>query len=200
MPISSDTLEKLYLDQKRSISEVAKILDVSVHSVMYWMQRYCIPRRQRSEANYLKHNPNGEPFNIKLELPLEEEKLKSLALGLYWGEGNKTSSHAVRVTNSDPGVIKVFLEFLLKVCRVDRSKIGYYLQTFKDNDIEVARIYWSKSLGIEPSQINTCEPVPSLGHGSYKKINRFGIMTIGFFNTHLKKWIMDELGELGSVG
>lgn len=198
-PIPEIILQRLYLDEKKSLAEIASTLDVSVHKVTYWMWKYKITTRSISEAVYLKHNPGGEPFKIKADLTLEEEKLKSLSLGLYWGEGNKTSSHAVRVTNSDPGVINKFHEFLLNICQVRTDKIGYYLQTFKDNDMDKARHYWASNLKIDPNQIRTGKPVHSLGKGTYKKINRFGVMTIGFFNTHLKDWIMGELGKLGMV-
>lgn len=198
-PIPKETLRCLYLDEKKSLAEIATVLGVSVHKVTYWMQRYQIPRRKRFEANYLKHNPNGEPFVIKTELTIEEDKLKSLALGLYWGEGDKATSHAVRVTNSDPGVINKFHEFLLTICQARPDKIGYYLLTFKDNDVNKAKRYWANSLGIHPDNIRTCKPVHSLGKGTYRKISKFGVMTIGFFNTHLKNWIMAELGKLGLV-
>lgn len=192
-------LEELYIVQKQSLSETSKALGVSVHKVTYWMARYQIPRRSQSDSVYLKHNPNGEPFKIKATYSLEEEKLKHLALGIYWGEGNKINHRAVRVTNSDPGVIKQFKKFLIEICQVKIDKIGYYLQTFKDNDINKAKHYWADSLGISPEKIHTCKPVHSLGRGSYKKINEYGVMTIGFFNIHLKTWIMSQLGELGMV-
>lgn len=166
-PISENSLRELYLMQKKSLSEIAFILNVSVHKVRYWMEKYKIMTRCISDAAYLKHNPGGEPFKIKVDLTLEEEKSKSLALGLYWGEGNKVSSHAVRVTNSDPGVINRFYEFLLTICQVRPDKAG--------------------------------KPIHSLGKGTYRKISEHGVMTIGFFNTHLKTWIMRQLGELGMV-
>ena|SRR3989344_154979 len=198
-PISEISLRELYLMQKKSLSEIAFILNVSVHKVRYWMEKYKIMTRCISDAAYLKHNPGGEPFKIKVDLTLEEEKSKSLALGLYWGEGNKVSSHAVRVTNSDPGVINRFHEFLLTICQVRTDKIGYYLQTFKDNDVDNAKRYWANYLGINPEKILAGKPIHSLGKGTYKKICEHGVMTIGFFNTHLKAWIMRQLGELGMV-
>jgi hypothetical protein len=163
------------------------------------MRKYKIVTRSISDAVYLYHNPEGEPFEIKTVLTLEEEKLRSLALGLFWGEGNKASSHAVRITNSDPGVIRQFHKFLIEICQVKVEKIGYYLQTFKDNDMNSAKRHWASCLSINPEKIHTCNPVHSLGKGTYRKINRFGVMTIAFSNTHLKTWILVELGKLGMV-
>ncbi len=179
-PIPEDILRKLYIEQKKSLAGVASALSVSVHKVQYWMEKYEIMTRSISEAVYLKLNPDGEPFRVKLSLSLEEEKLKSMALGLYWGEGNKIARSGLRVTNSDPGVIKKFQEFLLSICQVRINKIGYYLQTFKDIDIDKAKHYWANSLSIDPNQIHTCKPVKSMGMGTYKKISEHGVMTIAF--------------------
>lgn len=199
IPIFKTVLQKQYLSQKYSLAEIAKNLGVSVHKVRYWMEKHGIVTRCISDAVYLKHNPEGEPFEIKAKLTLGEEKLKSLALGLYWGEGNKVTAHAVRVTNSDPGVIKCFRDFLIQICQVRANKIGYYLQIFKDNDVEQAKQYWASSLKIDPGQILAGKPIHSLGKGTYRKTSEYGVMTVGFFNIHLKAWIMQQLGELGMV-
>ncbi|TRZ47854.1 hypothetical protein D4S03_10950 [bacterium] len=196
IPTESE-LRELYVEKKLSLSEIATKLNFSVHKITYWMSSYKIPCRKRSEANYIKHNPDGEPFKIKTRLTRDEVKLKYMALGLYWGEGNKTTNYAVRVTNSDPGVIRQFMSYLIDICRIKEEKLGFYLQTFKDNDLVVARKYWGDSLGIDSQLIKTTKPIHSMGKGSYKKICKYGVMTIGFFNTHLKAYIMDELGKLG---
>ncbi len=127
----------------------------------------------------------------------DEIKLKYLALGLYWGEGNKTTNHAIRVTNSDPGVIKQFVRYLKIICQIREGKLCFYLQTFKDNDLVIAREFWGGMLDIEPSTIKTTNPIPSMGKGTYKKISKYGVMTVGFFNTHLKTYIMNELKKMG---
>ena len=190
-------LRELYLNKKQSLSEIAEILDFKTHKIIYWMDKYGIHRRKRNEANYIKANPDGEPFCIKKRLTRDEVKLKYLALGLYWGEGGKTKIHNVSLVNSDAGVVRQFRNFLLIICRVRQDKIKYYLQTFKDNDIEVAKLYWANSLGIEMSNINSSNPLHSMGKGTYKKICDYGVMNISFFNMHLKEYIMNELGKLG---
>jgi len=49
----------------------------------------------------IKYNPNGDPFEIKTNLDKGEQFLKGLGLGIYWGEGTKTSIHSLRVANTD---------------------------------------------------------------------------------------------------
>lgn len=192
-------LTALYIDEKLSLSEMSSKTNIKTHKIRYWMDKYGIKRRQRSDANYIKANPYGEPYKIKTKLTRQEVKLKYLALGLYWGEGSKTTIHGVKVTNSDPGVIKQFQKYLHKVCQVRDDKIRFYLQTFKDNNIDKAKNYWAKQMLIDPSRINTCNPIKSMGDGTYKKISSNGVMTIAFYNIHLRSYIMNELGKLGLI-
>ncbi len=193
-------LETLYLDKKNSLSDVAKILNISVHKVVYWMSQYQIPRRRQSEANYLKHNPKGDPFEIKSVLSLQEEKLKSLALGIYWGEGSKADDHVVKVANTDTVLVRLFRDFLTRICGVLPEKIHYYLQLFKDNPLFESKRYWATQLRIDENRILVSNSLPSLGTGSYRRINNHGVMSICFFNTKLKAYVLGELGALGYVG
>jgi len=194
---TENELNDLYSVKKQSLSEIGEILGFKQHKIIYWMDKYGIKRRSQSDSVYIKLNPLGDPYKIKNTLSLQEERLKSLALGIYWGEGNKTTSHAVRVTNSDPGVIRNFIYFLRTICSVKEEKIKYYLQTFKDNNIAKAKIYWSKELNVDPILIRTCTPIHSMGKGTYKNISMNGVMTVAFFNMHLKKYIMNELRKMG---
>ena len=194
---TENELRKLYINKKQSLSEISKILGYKTHKVVYWMGKYKISRRGRSEANYIKANPEGEPFKIRTRLTRSEGELKYLALGLYWGEGNKLKGYDVKVANTDFGVIKQFKKFLIDICQVNENKIKYYLQTFKDNDVVLAKDYWAKKLEIDPIFISSGKPTPSLGNGSYKKFSKYGVMSICFYNTHLKAYIMNELGKLG---
>ncbi|KKU33045.1 hypothetical protein A3K29_05085 [Candidatus Collierbacteria bacterium RIFOXYB2_FULL_46_14] len=129
---SAQELTILYCDKKLSLSEMAYTTNLKIHKILYWMDKYGIKRRHKSEANYLKANPNGEPFKIKSKLTKREIKLKYLALGLYWGEGNKATNHKNRVTNSDPGVIKISKNIYLSCAKY---KITKFIITFKHSRI-----------------------------------------------------------------
>ncbi|MBU3964305.1 hypothetical protein KJ591_00035 [Patescibacteria group bacterium] len=84
--IAKEKLEKLY-KSGLSIQGIVDKTDWSYHQVIYWMDKYNIHRRSRSEANYVKYNPNGDPFKIKENLTKNEVALKGLGLGIYWGDG-----------------------------------------------------------------------------------------------------------------
>ncbi len=178
------------------MSGISQKYKCSVHKVVYWMRRYKIARRTRSEANYLKYNPNGDPFNIKTELNSEEQFLKGLGMGIYWGEGAKTSDHSLRVANTDVGIIRAFRYFLLTICGLKRDKISYSLICFNDINPKLARNYWSKELGILPEKFGKITVIPKQGKGTYKRKSLFGVCTIQASNIKLRNWMMGELDLL----
>lgn len=193
--MDKDQLRNLYLSGK-SVSQVARTLNCSIHKVVYWMDVYGISRRSRSAAGYLQHNPNGDPFKIKRKLSPSEKFLKGVGLGIYWGEGTKTTKYSLRVANTDPAVIKVFREFLRHICLVREDKITYSIVSFNDTDPEVSRSYWSKQLGILPTKFGKITIIPKQGKGTYKKKSAFGVCTIQLSNIKLRSWVMGELENI----
>jgi len=193
--ISKFELEKLY-KSGMSMMEISERFKCSVHKIVYWMKKYEIARRSRSDANYIKYNPNGDPFEIKTNLDKGEQFLKGLGLGIYWGEGTKTSIHSLRVANTDVYVIKKFREFLLKVCNLNRDKITYSLICFNDAGPNAARDYWSKELGILPNKFGKITIIPKQGKGTYGHKSLYGVCTIHVNNMKIRNWMMSQLKAL----
>ena len=192
MDIGKNELRRLYTEG-RSMLEISEKYGCSMHKVAYWMKKYQIPRRSRSEANYLKYNPDGDPFKIKTNLTLEEQLLKGIGLGIYWGEGAKTNKYSLRVANTDAGIIRTFRQFLLKICGLKKGKATYSLVCFNDVNPDTARNYWSKELGILPDKFGKITIIPKQGKGTYKKKSKFGVCTIQVSNIKLRNWMMKEL-------
>jgi len=78
--IAKEQLERLY-SKGFSMMEIAGKIGHSPSGIKYWMDKLNIPRRSRSEATYVKRNPNGDPFKIKNKLNKNEILLKGLGLG-----------------------------------------------------------------------------------------------------------------------
>src|SRR3989344_8362211 len=190
-PLSKKKLQQFY-GQGNSLSEIATLFDCSVHKVIYWMQRYAIARRSRSDAAYIKLNPNGDPFFIQ---KVKSLFLYGLGLGIYWGEGTKVTG-LVRVTNSDPAMIKVFREFLIQICGVRDDKIHYSIVAFNDSHIPTVQSFWATYLKISPDKFGKIVQIPPQGKGSYKRKSQFGVCSISVGNIKLKHWIMQELEKI----
>ncbi len=179
-----------------SMFEISRKFECSVHKVVYWMKKFDIVRRDRSAAIYLKFNPNGDPFKIKSDLDPADEMLKGLGLGIYWGEGAKTSMHSLRVANTDVGIIKTFRKFLLEICQLNENKISYSLICFNDIDPILATSFWSKELGISPAKFGKITTISKQGKGTYKHKSIYGVCTIYAGNMKLRNWLMSELEKI----
>lgn len=193
------TLIELY-SKGMSFTGISNHLRCSIHKVAYWMRKYNIKRRSRSEAAYLQANPQGNPFHIHYPRTSSEYFLYGLGLGIYWGEGTKATNFAVRVTNSDPGIIKTFRKFLISICHIDITRVRYSIVAFNDSDIHTVQSYWSKQLKISPDRFGKIVQIPAQGKGTYKRKSQFGVCTITVSNTKLKAWIMGELKKVSMPG
>jgi len=191
--IPSKTQLKTLYDSGLSMMQISKKLKVSHSKIAYWMKQYNIPRRSIKKAAYIKHNPSGNPFKIKKIKLKKDYFIYALGMGIYWGEGNKADKYSVRVGTSDPTMILKFKEFLIKICKVQEKKLKYSLICFKNSSVKKAKHYWSKKLGIKPTQLGKITQIKSLGKGSYHKTSTYGVCTIYVFNIKLKKWILDQL-------
>lgn len=175
--------------------EIALILGCSTNKVVYWMDKYKIKRRTRSEATYIKRNPNGDPFLIKKIFRSEDMYLYGLGLGIFWGEGEKTSKNLVRVTNSDPYVLLAFSKFLRNLCGVKPEKMRYSLICFNDTHPTTALNYWLRSLKLSREKFGKIVQIPPQGKGRYKRKSSFGVCTLTVSNVKLKEWIINELSR-----
>lgn len=189
--LEKEQLEKLY-KSGYSAKDIADKLDYSESGIRYVMNKYSIPRRSISEAVYQKANPDGDPFRIKENLSPEEMKLLGLGLGIFWGEGNKRSNCSVRVGNSDPKLIKKFIEFLDKICGVKKEKLQFNLQIFSDLSENKVINFWMNKLDIKRPQFYKVIITPYKSLGTYTHKSIYGVITINFNNVKLKK-ILDEM-------
>lgn len=191
-PTTKKQLITLYQNGLSS-KKISKKLNISVNKVNYWLKKFEIPKRSISEAIYLKYNPNGNPFQIKKNLTNKELKLLGLGLGLYWGEGSKKNVSGVRLSNSDPKLIKKFIEFLVKICQVETDKIKFWLQIFDDTSPQKALKFWCKELNVQSKQFYKPTITPSRGLGTYKEKCKFGVITVMFNNVKLKKQLLSMI-------
>jgi len=165
------------------MAEIAQREHVSLNTVAYWMKKYNIKSRTRSDASYLKRHPNGDEFQVNNNYP----ELLSMGIGLYLGEGTK-SGHGVRFTNSDPKNIKIFLSFLYQVCGVQKEKIKAWINYFDDSDYKSVLDFWMQKTGIRAK--NFYKPFERKRKlGTYKKRSIYGTITILFDNKKLKDQI-----------
>ncbi len=177
------------------MQDIATILRCSLHTISYWMEKYQIPRRTHSDATYVKKNPNGDPFHFNEPKTPDEAKLFGLGIGLYWGEGTKASHSSVRLGNTDPALIEIFIKFLLKIFGIRKEDLKFGLQLFNDIDPGEALDFWVKKLNIEKDQINKPIITKSGSIGTYRKKSQYGVMTVMYHNKKLRDLLVDLVSK-----
>ena len=168
------------------MQEIATILKCSLHKVAYWMEKHALKTRSRSDATYLKRNPDGDPFSFRLPRNFEEAKLFGLGIGLYWGEGTKADRNSVRLGNTDQQLIKKFIQFLVTFFSIEKSDMRFYLQIFSDISPGVAMDFWIKKLTIQRSQFSKPVVTKSGSIGTYRKKSEYGVLTVMYHNKKLR--------------
>jgi len=114
-------------------------------------------RQKFRKLGFFKHQAAIELRNkiregAKLEIRnLSKKELKYIGAILYLGEGNKSQGE-VRLTNSDPRVIKLFIHWLKIICGVKPQDIQAEVHIYPDNNKDEVIQYWSKTTKIPKSQ------------------------------------------------
>lgn len=195
--ISKYILVKYYINEKKSSSEISKILNCSENQVNYWIKKFNIKKRTISDSVYVKNNPNGDPFTAVRDIDKINSFIYGLGLGLYWGEGNKRNKNSIRLGNTDPDLIKAFIVFLKEIYKIDSRKLSFGIQIFQDLDVEEVKSFWIKKLKIKSEQIFKKVTISKSGKlGSYKNKCKYGVVTVYFHNMKLKKIIDQKIEDI----
>ncbi len=194
--ITKQIIEQLYLREGRSVAYIAKKFSCSENKINYWAQKYGIKKRSISEAVYRYNNPKGDPFTVQSLVTAEDWFLYGLGIGLYWGEGNKANTHSVRLGNTDPGLIRKFLQFLNRVYRIDIKRLRFGLQIFTDIRSDEALRYWCRELTVSPLQFQKIVVTRSVQKGTYTKKAKYGVLTVYFSNVKLRDIIVSAITKL----
>jgi len=88
---------------------------------------------------------------------LSRRDVLMIGLALYWAEGHKRlivkdgkkrTYHPIALTNSDPGIVKIFIRFLRETFGVVPRDIKVELRLFEHQDAGRAIDFWSKATSI----------------------------------------------------
>jgi len=162
------------------------------------MDKYNLKRRSRSEATYVKRNPTGNPFTKRKGLNHQQIFLKALGLGFYWGEGTKADKYNVRICNSDPKFIQIFLRFLKEIYQIKEKRLRFALHLFDDIDPDKAINYWCKELHLNKRNFLKTQIIKLNRKGTYIKKSKYGVLTLIFYNKKLRDIINKEIEEIKS--
>jgi hypothetical protein len=194
--LSKEVLFDLYVNKKYSTSKISGIFNCSENKINYWLGKFKINKRTISEAIYQFKNPLGDPFNLNLPKTIEQGIIFGMGLGLYWGEGSKRGNGGVKLTNTDPRLIKKFIDFLEIIFNIDRKKLRFSLQIFKDISEQRVLNYWTRVLLVKKNQFYKVVHSKIRGEGTYKIKSEYGVVIVHFNNVKLKRIILDMIEKV----
>lgn len=141
---------------------------------------------------------------------ISRRELLLLGVALYWAEGFKRANrrngrsvtyHAVSFTNSDPGIIAVFVRFLREICAVDDRKIYLSLRIFPGQGEDQIKGYWSRVTGLPLSQFRKTYRGISISSSRKRPFNRLenGTLRIAVGDTLLFHKILGCIDALSAI-
>lgn len=195
----------------KSYKEITDILGVPKSTLSNWLSPHKWSRNieqslreqsvKKSRVRIKKLNKiRGQALKelyLQAEKEAEEEfadlkyhPLFTSVMMLYWGEGDRKTRHAVRIGNTDPRMLRLFVLFLRDICSVPEKKIKAHVLIYKDLDREEMKQFWSKTLRIPLERFTKCTILPSRHK---KKKSPYGVGVVVCTSTYLKvkikKWL-----------
>ncbi len=81
----------------------------------------------------------------------KKEPLFWAGLMLYAGEGDRKSPHQIRISNCEPYIHRIAVDFICKYLLLSRENFRYSLIIYPDNNPNECIEQWSQELGVEES-------------------------------------------------
>ncbi|MBI2635029.1 MAG: helix-turn-helix domain-containing protein [Parcubacteria group bacterium] len=179
--------------QGKSYSKISKELNVPKSTLSAWLSdinwsrfikigltrraNYIARKRLRSYNKKQKIFWEAWRAQARQQARSSFPKLKSNPLFIsgimiYWGEGDsKIENSNVRISNTNPDMIRVFNLFLRIICKVPKEKIKMAMILYPDLNEIKCKNFWSKTSGVPKGQfiktqfIRGKHPTKRLTHG-----------------------------------
>jgi len=182
-----------------TLQEIADELGVAKGSVSVWVRDVDFEPRPRNRGH-----PAGpkHPMRLKKEAEIErcrleaeewatsltDRDLEMFVLGLYAGEGSKTSGE-VSMANTNPAYLRLFVRWIRSRFDIDEARMRGVLYLHEGLDLDAATAYWSDVLDIPADQFTKpYRAVPDSSIRSRKHVN--GCVTARYASTLIHRRVM----------
>lgn len=182
-----DELVKVLYHKEWSGPNIAKKLGLNQRQVYRILNGLGVKRRTVFEQNRLNFLKSPLSFKFKERLSNKERELLIAAIMLYYGEGAKTNK-TVDFANSEPQMLKIFLKFLRKICRVDQKRLRFYLYCFSNQNKEELIEFWCQTLKIKRE--NFTRPYVKDFNNKNSRTMSYGVLHIRYSDVRLLNKIL----------
>lgn len=215
----------------KSYNEIAGLIGVPKSTLSNWLSNLELPDKARKRLAHRvssgasrgleKRNRNQTHLAIqRMRLArnagqkevsrLTLHELTLLGAGLYWAEGykreiirngKKRTSHRIALANSDPMLIRMFLQFLRKSCRVTDDRITASVRLYQHMNEKVTLAFWQKITGLPKKNFRKTYYGVSKSSMGIRPFNRlpYGTIVVQVNDTHLFHRIMGMIEGLAKV-
>jgi transcriptional regulator with XRE-family HTH domain len=197
----------------KSYSEIKQALGISKSTLSNWLNDMPLSAKQIRELR--DFNPRRiehfrETMQRKREARLDDAFIRvrrdigrlskrDLFIGglyLYWGEGTKSDRGAISIANTDPSVIRAFLDWS-EIMRIRKGQMRVRLHLYTDMNIERETLYWSKQLSMPLTQFRKPHiKNSSLAGLTYKTGHGHGTCNVRFGNIAMWEYITMALKHI----
>ncbi len=182
--VAKSTLSKWFSNEEWSLDVTKNLQSRAIESSKKRIKSLNVVRHIRLEELYIKAETEAEKEFVKYK----NNALFISGVMLYWGEGDKKFENGrVKVSNTDPSIIKIFRNFLIKFSNYPIEKIKGWILLYPDINKESALSYWSRETGIIKSNF-TKSTVIQGRHKTHRL--PYGTCTVHITNKYLKKKIL----------
>ena len=155
-----------------SLNEICKILHISKSSASLWVrnvdltdsarrrieskrkearERAASTNRYKVDKKFIEAQTYGQ--TVLEKALMNDDALRTLCAIMYWCEGTKIRrSQIMSFANSDPGLMRSFLDLLRNGFPIEESKLRLTIHVHEYHDQEAQLRFWSKLTKIPLSQ------------------------------------------------
>ena len=171
--------------QGLSYREILEQIQVSKSSLSLWLRSVKLAKRQKQRltekkiASALRGSRKWREMRIALTKEIKEKARKEIGqlskrelwligIALYWAEGSKEKEHkpgsGTVFSNSDYHMIKLYLDWLLKIVGIEKNNIYFVIYIHKNHKYRLDEVkkYW---------QVKTNFPKDNFKYIYFKKHN-----------------------------
>ena len=209
---------RLRSDEGRSVKEIARLVGVSRSSVSVWVRD--IPLTDEQVDALRRRNPiydgqNKGALTNALRgrarrrayqahgraLAWRSDHVHAAGTMLYWAEGDKGEKHAARLSNSDPELLRFYLDFLRRFFCLPDERIRVTCNLFADHVERQREIeqFWLDSLALPRSCLRKSIVNVYSKHSQKKRRNKlpYGTCRLAVHDTRIIQSIFGSIQEYG---
>jgi len=204
----SETIKKLAKDLREkgaSITTLSKKFNIAKSTISLWVRDIELPLELRKylTSNSIKGRVKGQQI-LKAKREIEQNIIEAearkvlssintnnidlaqfIAATIFWCEGSKRSLASVCFTNSDPALIKLFLNCLRNGFDTEESKFRGLLHLHEYHNEKRQKQFWSQITGFPKSQFSKSYLKP---HTKIRKRDNYqGCISIRYYDSKVAR-------------